>query len=105
MSGEGDGVRLKDQHFYYRAQNTLLDPHQEVLAEEMGGQRVCVVGGSSKQMELDWRGTDKESALISEMLELIDIYVYKGEARTPLTNITSMENIPGSTCKGKGSRK
>lgn len=37
MFGEGDGVRLEDQHFYHGAQNTLLDPHQEVLAEEMGG--------------------------------------------------------------------
>lgn len=77
MFGEGDGVRLEDQHFYHGAQNTLLDPHQEVLAEEMGGQRVCEVGGSSKQMELDWRGTDKENALMSEMLELIDIPVHK----------------------------
>lgn len=102
MFGE---VRLEDHHFYHGAQNTLLDPHQEVLAEEMGGQRVCEVGGSSKQMEHNWRGIDKENALMSEMLELIDIPVHKGEARTPLANITSMENIPGSTGKGKGSRK
>lgn len=51
-------------------------------------------------MELDKRGTDKTSYLLSETLELIDIPVHNGEVITPLQNITNMENIPGSAGKG-----
>lgn len=72
----------------------MLESPKAVLEEGRGGRRVCEAWSISKQMEVDMRGADKTSDLLSEMLELIDIPMHNGESRTPLVNITNMEKHP-----------
>lgn len=100
--GEGDEVRAENPHLYAADQNTLLESPKAVLEKGGGGRRVCEAWSTSKQMELDKRGTNKTSYLLSETSELIDIPMHNREAKTPLPNITNMENIPGSAGKEQG---
>lgn len=56
-------------------------------------------------MEIEEKVQDKENKLCKESVKLIEIPVYHGKDRTPLSNISQLVNNQVIVTKEKGGRK
>lgn len=67
--------------------------------------RECEAGSNSKQKAIVWGSSDKDQAMFSTSMELVDIPVYYGEDKSPLTDISSKVNSKRNIVKENRSRK